>query len=159
MPANYQVRAAGEDDYAALMHLYAQLHADDPSVPQALGMRTFRAILTNPDLYLFLLRDDARVLATTYLNIIPNLTRGAAPYALIENVVTDASHRGCGLGKQIIAHTLHTAWERGCYKTMLLTGSSNPATHGFYRACGFAGDEKHGYIARPGALLTRPVTE
>jgi hypothetical protein len=45
--------------------------------------------------------------------------------------------------------TLQTAWDRGCYKAMLMTGSHRPSTHGFYRACGFRADDKTGYVARP----------
>jgi len=32
---------------------------------------------------------------------------------------------------------------------MLLTGSRNPATHAFYRACGFSSEYKTGFTARP----------
>jgi hypothetical protein len=41
------------------------------------------------------------------------------------------------------------AWEQTCYKVMLLTGSRRSATHPFYEACGFRGDEKTGFVARP----------
>jgi GNAT superfamily N-acetyltransferase len=68
---------------------------------------------------------------------------------VIENVVVDEPLRGRGIGKQIIAATLQAAWDAGCYKAMLLTGSKRESTHGFYRACGFNGDEKSAYIARP----------
>jgi len=61
----------------------------------------------------------------------------------------DARRRGAGLGKRVIAGTLSAAWDAGCYKVMLSTGSRNPATHGFYRACGFSGDDKTAYVARP----------
>ena len=56
------------------------------------------------------LRDGTyAVVATTYLNAIPNLTRSASPYAVIENVVVEESVRGTGLGKQIMAATLRAA--------------------------------------------------
>ncbi len=89
------------------------------------------------------------MVATTYLNVIPNMTRSASPYAVIENVVVDEGLRGTGLGKQIMAATLDAAWQAGCYKVMLQTGSRTSATHAFYRACGFSGDEKTAYLARP----------
>jgi GNAT superfamily N-acetyltransferase len=84
------------------------------------------------------------VVATTYLHVIPKLTRSASPYAVVEEKL-----RGAGLGKQITVGTLRAAWNAGCYKVMLLTGSRNLATHGFYRACGFSGDERSAYVARP----------
>ncbi|WP_250574546.1 GNAT family N-acetyltransferase [Nonomuraea sediminis] len=85
----------------------------------------------------------------TYLNVIPNLTRSASSYAVIENVVVEETLRGTGLGRQIMAGTLRAAWKAGCYKAMLQTGSSKPATHAFYRACGFSSDSKTAYLARP----------
>lgn len=68
---------------------------------------------------------------------------------MIENVVVDETLRGTGLGKQIMAATLQAAWDRGCYKAMLMTGSKTPATHSFYRSCGFSPDAKTAYLARP----------
>lgn len=44
--------------------------------------------------------------------------------------------------------TLDRARAAGCYKVMLMTGSSRPETHAFYRACGFDGDAKHAYLVR-----------
>jgi GNAT superfamily N-acetyltransferase len=52
-----------------------------------------------------------------------------------------------------MAATLQAAWDAGCYKAMLQTGSRRPATHAFYRACGFSPDAKTAYLARP---LTHP---
>ena len=89
------------------------------------------------------------LVSTCYLNVIPNLTRGARPYGVIENVVTHADHRNRGYGKQVIQHALEAAWAMGCYKVMLLAGSRNPVTHAFYRGAGFSGDDKTGYVARP----------
>ena len=98
---------------------------------------------------LFVLEADGAVVATTYLNVIPNLTRSASPYAVIENVVVEEAVRGTGLGRQIMDGTLRAAWDAGCYKAMLLTGSRQAATHAFYQACGFSPDAKTGYLARP----------
>lgn len=152
----YQVLKAGAGDYDAVMQLYAELHAHDLPLPHERGQTVWQHILSADNLHLFLLWQQQQALASTYLNIIPNLTRGGAPYAVIENVVTAATHRGQGIGQLIMQHTLDAAWQAGCYKVMLLTGSSNPATHGFYRRCGFDGDTKHGYIARPADISAPP---
>jgi GNAT superfamily N-acetyltransferase len=69
--------------------------------------------------------------------VIPNLTRGGAPYALIENVVTDSAHRNRGYGKAILKDATEAAWRAGCYKVMLLTGSRRPAILKFYQDAGF----------------------
>ncbi len=131
------------------MRLYRQLHPDDPPLAQDLEAEAFSQILRSPGLRLFVLVSDGKVVASTYLNVIPNLTRSAAPYAVIENVVVEEALRGTGLGKQIMALTLRAAWDAGCYKVMLLTGSRSPSTHAFYTACGFDPDAKAAYLARP----------
>ena len=142
-------RVAGPDDFAPIMRLYRQLHPSDPVLTDGADTAAFRSILAAPALHLFVLDLSGDIVATTYLNVIPNLTRSASPYAVIENVVVDAAHRGTGLGRQIMAGTLQAAWAAGCYKVMLMTGSRNPATHAFYRACGFTSDIKTAYVARP----------
>jgi GNAT superfamily N-acetyltransferase len=139
-------REAGAGDLGGILRLYRQLHPDDPVVGDG---AVFGQILGSAGLHLFVLEVDGDVAATTYLNVIPNLTRGGAPYAVIENVVVEESLRGSGLGREIMAGTLQAAWDAGCYKAMLLTGSRTAGTHAFYRACGFSPDAKQAYLARP----------
>lgn len=142
-------RAARSDDFEQIIRLYRQLNPDDPVLRDGSDATAFEQILGSTALHLFVLDLDGVVVATTYLNVIPNLTRSASPYAVIENVVVEESRRGTGLGRQIMAGTLQAAWDAGCYKAMLMTGSRNPATHAFYRACGFSADVKTAYLARP----------
>ncbi len=150
MADTMKVREARAGDFERVMALYAQLHPQDPRVDDGSDRRVYDEILATPNLYLFVLEDESGVLnATCYLNIIPNITRQASPYCVIENVVTEASRRNQGLGKQIIAYTLQFAWDRGCYKAMLQTGSRRESTHNFYKSCGFRGDDKFAFVARP----------
>ncbi|MEV1319628.1 GNAT family N-acetyltransferase [Micromonospora arborensis] len=144
-------RTARPGDFAQIIRLYRQLNPDDPVLDDGSDAAAFQQILGSPGLRLFVLELDGVVVATTYLNVIPNLSRSASPYAVIENVVVEESRRGTGLGRRIMADTLQAAWDAGCYKAMLMTGSRTPATHAFYRACGFAPDVKTAYLARPPA--------
>jgi GNAT superfamily N-acetyltransferase len=142
-------REARIDDFESVQRLYRQLHPGDP-VPADQALRAiFEQILATRGLHIFVLEVEERVVATTYLNVIPNLTRSASPYAVIENVVVEESLRGTGLGKQVMAGTLAAAWEAGCYKAMLMTGSRRPSTLAFYEACGFSPDAKSAFLARP----------
>jgi len=144
-----QFREARPGDFEQIMRLYRQLHPEDPVLHDGSDASVFAQIRDSPGLRLFVLEADGAIVATTHLNLIPNLTRSASPYAVIENVVVEETLRKTGLGKQIMAGTLQAAWDAGCYKAMLLTGSRTPATHAFYRACGFSPDAKTAYLARP----------
>lgn len=143
-------REARAEDFDAVVALYRQLNPDDPPIEDGSAAATFARILAAPGLHLFVLEMDGALVASTYLNVIPNLSRKAAPYAVIENVVVEERLRGTGLGKQIMGATLEAAWSAGCYKAMLMTGSRRPSTLAFYEACGFSPDAKSAFLARPG---------
>lgn len=57
--------------------------------------------------------------------------------AYINNVVTDAKHRGHGYGKALVGSVVTDACERG-KRTMLYADTSYPASNALYRAVGFA---------------------
>jgi GNAT superfamily N-acetyltransferase len=144
-----RLRLATHDDLPALVALYAELHpADEPAPPERLAA-VLQEIVASRHFELALAEQGGRAVGTCYLNVVPNLSRGAAPYGVIENVVVTQAVRGTGVGKAVVRFALARAWARGCYKVMLQTGSRSPATHGFYRACGFSQTEKLAFLARP----------
>jgi len=146
------LRHATLDDLDALLALYAQLNPGDLPAPRdRLAAILGRIVASDAFAIVVATQRDAMV-ATCYLNVIPNLTRGGASYAVIENVVVDAARRGTGLGRAVVGFALAQAWRRGCYKALLQTGSRDPAVHRFYESCGFTAAEKTGYVARPPAL-------
>jgi GNAT superfamily N-acetyltransferase len=140
-------RLATVSDLDALLALYRQLHPEDPELAADDARHRFESIAAQDGLSIFVWDDAGAIVATTYLNVIPNLTRGGAPYANIENVVVDETRRGQGFGKKTLTATLDAAWEAGCYKAELTTGSTEESTHAFYRSCGLRGDSKTAYIA------------
>ena len=141
------IRPADRDDLPALLALYRQLHPGDEHVPLAVASNRLEQLLLYPGSSILIgIRGDALV-ATCTLIVIPNLTRGATPYALIENVVTDVQHRRRGYGKLILEAAMAAAWRHGCYKDMLLTGSKDTATLRFYAEVGFT-QSKTGFQAR-----------
>jgi GNAT superfamily N-acetyltransferase len=88
-------------------------------------------------------------LPTCNLAIVPNLTRGAHPYGIIENVVTHTDYRKQGLGTQVLRYALNIAWQQKCYKVMLLTSSKREETLRFYEQAGFKRGVKTGFIVLP----------
>jgi hypothetical protein len=52
----------------------------------------------------------------------------------------------------VIRHAVGHAWDKGCFKVMLLTGSQDPATLKFYEGCGFV-QNKTGFQIRQSASI------
>jgi hypothetical protein len=73
-------------DVEGVLRLYRQLQPSDPVLEDGSDQAAFNKILETPGLHLFVLATDGFVVATTHLNIIPNITRSASPYAVIEHV-------------------------------------------------------------------------
>ena len=145
-----RVREAVGGDFLGVLRLYRQLQPDDPAITDGRDREVFDVILGALGLTIFVVEVGGEIVATCYLNVIPNMTRAARSYAVVENVVVDEGFRGRGYGKAVLRHALRAAWAAGCYKVMLQTGSSRESTLGFYRACGFSADGRAGYVARPG---------
>ena len=139
-------RLADAADFDAIMGLYHQLQPNDPIVERQRLLQTFEIILNDPRLHIFVF-EDQKILATCYLNIVPNLTRGTRSYAIIENVVTDNAVRNQGIGQQLMNYVLDFAWQQECYKVMLQTGAKREAVHQFYKSCGFTDQNKQAFIA------------
>ena len=142
------IREATENDLAQLLMLYTHLHDETPLSVDEDTQHLWQSILNNPSLHYFVAEWDGQIVSTCNLTVIPNLTRGARPYGLIENVVTHRDYRGKGIGTAILKHALAFAWEQGCYKVMLLTGRGEQ-TERFYEKAGFVRGLKTGFIAKP----------
>jgi GNAT superfamily N-acetyltransferase len=141
------IRTACPDDLPALLALYQHLIPGDAQPAPEAARGVLRQFLTYPGSQIFLGETEGQLVATCTLVVIPNLTRGGIPYALIENVVTHSDHRKLGHGQHLLRHASQAAWAAGCYKIMLLTGSTDPATHAFYQSAGFT-TSKTGYQMR-----------
>lgn len=157
--ASVSVRAARADELPQLLSLFAHLHTNDIALPAPeIVEATWRQILAQPGMRILVAEASGQLVATVTLSIIPNLTRGARPYALIENVVTDRAWRGQGVGTRLLQSAQEMAWQAGCYKAMLMTGSKKQATLDFYRRAGFVDGDKTGFVARPARLLPVPAS-
>lgn len=143
------IRAVGRADLDGLLALYAQLNSLDPILPPEIAAERFEALLQHSGLTVFGTFIGNRLLASCVLHVLPNMTRGAASYALIENVVTDATERRQGHGQRVVRAAAAAALAAGCYKVMLMTGRSDPGVLRFYESCGFT-QSKTGFQMRAG---------
>jgi ribosomal protein S18 acetylase RimI-like enzyme len=136
------------EELPALLDLYRHLHADDdePSSPSAYA-QVWENICVTPLLHYFGAEVDERLVATCTLTIIPNLTRAARPYGVLENVVTHPEYRKRGIATALLRHAMDFARAENCYKVMLLTSHKDEATLRFYEQAGFQSGEKTGFVA------------
>ncbi|MFW9988383.1 MAG: GNAT family N-acetyltransferase [Candidatus Odinarchaeota archaeon] len=144
------IRHIRENELEELLNLYTHLHRQDAPLPDKLMLLSiWKEITQNSLLHYFVVEDNNKIVSSCTLSIIPNLTRGARPYGVIENMVTHTDYRNRGFGTSILRHALDFAWKNNCYKVMLLTGSKDPAIYQFYENAGFKKGIKTGFIAYP----------
>ena len=137
-----QVRHATEADLPRVVELLAQLSLDEPReelgppLPEAYR-DAFQQIQADPNQRLLLAEAGGRVVGTASLLIVPNLSHQGRPYAIVENVVVDATERGAGYGELLLRHAMEEAQRAGCYKLSLTSNKRREDAHRFYGRLGF----------------------
>ena len=85
-----------------------------------------------------MLEADGRVEGSVVLVIVPNLTHGGRPWAVIEHMIVDESRQGTGMGRLLIRRVEDIVAEAGCYKLQFLSAWRRKDTaHPFYEAMGY----------------------
>lgn len=145
---NLCIEDARPGDLDGLTALYRHLHTtDDQASPESL-QAAWRELMDNKAFTVLAARMDGRIVASCILVIAPNLTRGARPWAVIENVVTHPDYRRRGLGHAVLMEAVERARQQRCYKVMLMTGRRDEGTLSFYEKAGFISGDKTGFVMR-----------
>ncbi len=141
------VRKVQEDDLEGLLKLYAQLHENDdmPVIDEAISTM-WNNILNTPHHHVIVAEDDGVLAATCSITVIPNISRGARPYAIVENVATDKERRNKGYARACLNHAEQIALDAGCYKMSLTTRPANEAAKTLYSKLGYSGDLRQAYV-------------
>ncbi len=143
------IREAAMADLEALLELYLDMHGHDAPAKTGAAETAWSALLSHPGAHVLVLEAGGRMASSCILFVHPNLSRGARPFGLVENVVTRVDYRRRGYAGRLLDYALALAWERGCYKVMLLTGRTDPSVHRLYARAGFTAGSKAGYVAYP----------
>jgi GNAT superfamily N-acetyltransferase len=143
-----EFRQAREEDLGGILALYHQLNPEDPALDYASALSIWKETEALGCTAYFVAAEGDAAAAACCVTVVPNLTRGGRPYAMVENVVTDSGHRREGLGARVVRLAVERARERGCYKVVLLSGAKRIEAHSFYKAIGFDGDSKRGFEIR-----------
>jgi ribosomal protein S18 acetylase RimI-like enzyme len=146
MESESKITHAQTEDLPALLALYRQLHPADPAPEGGALTTVWGDILADPDYHILLAKLDGRIAASVSVIVVKNLTRAARPYAIIENVITDAACRKRGLASALMAEAVRIAQAADCYKVSLTTGNKDEGTFRFYESCGFNKADKTAFI-------------
>ncbi len=136
------VRIANEQDIPRILELYRQLAftPPPPDAPQPsleACQRVFKEINSIPGYKLLVAEDSGLIVGTAVLVILPGLSHGVSPFAVVEYVVVEEKCRRQGIGKLLMNYIIAEAKEAGCYKIMLTSNKRREQAHEFYRSLGF----------------------
>lgn len=136
------IREASPNDLDELLHLYLSLH--ETAIPEKSPslQNVWQRMVEDPDHHIIVKVLDGKIVSSCICVVIPNLTRGLRPYALIENVVTHHDFRGKGYASECLDFAKKLATETNRYKMMLLTGSQKESTWNFYKRAGYNHHDK-----------------
>ncbi len=140
------IREAKKEDLNVLLELYLYLHEDRVPERSEHLEETWDHIIEDRNYHLIVNEIDGRIVSSCVCVIIPNLTRNARPYAVIENVVTRGDCRQKGFAKECLDHAKTIAIKENCYKMMLLTGAKDPETLLFYEKAGYNSKDKTAFV-------------
>jgi GNAT superfamily N-acetyltransferase len=143
------VRMATGQDVPRILELYRQLDINpthvEPSNPSLEDCRrSFAEMSAVPGYQLLVAEEEGKVVGTMVLVILPGLSHGASPFAVVEYVVVDEAHRRRGIGKLLMDYVILRCKEAGCYKIMLTSDKRREQAHQFYRSLGFEASA-HGF--------------
>jgi GNAT superfamily N-acetyltransferase len=93
-------------------------------------------ILRTPGRTVLVADDGTRLIGTADVLIVPNLTHGGRPWAIVENVVVDWHAQGTGVGTALLTEALRLARDAGCYMLQLLSLNHRTEAHAFYQRLG-----------------------
>jgi GNAT superfamily N-acetyltransferase len=127
-------RPATEWDLSSIVALLGELH--DP--PTAMNdSKVWQAIQSQNGRTLLVAEDDSGVLGTADMIVVPNLTHGGRPWAMVENIVVLPDRRRSGVGRLLLDDVFARARAANCYKVQLMSNQKREEAHFFYDAFGF----------------------
>ena len=102
-------------------------------------MDAFALMEDNPNFELIVAELDGVVVGSLQLIFIPSLSFQGGLRSQVESVRVDASLRGQGIGKRLMAWAMERARQHGAHVMQLTTHKSRTDAHRFYEQLGFTG--------------------
>jgi GNAT superfamily N-acetyltransferase len=112
---------------------------DTGSPPNSKYLEAFKAIDADPHQLQVVAAVGETVIGTMQVTFIPGLSRQGAWRGQIEGVRIAATHRGSGLGRQMLQWAIDQCRAKGCSLVQLTTDKKRLDAHRFYEKLGFVG--------------------
>jgi GNAT superfamily N-acetyltransferase len=138
--SDLEIRPATADDLPGLLRLYGELaeaRAESQPADVETAARLLAEIRADPRRELLVAVRAGRVLGTADTVIVPNMTHGGKPWAIIENVAVGELQRRHGIGTRLMLEIERRVKHAGCYKIQLLSRKQRHEAHAFYATLGF----------------------
>jgi GNAT superfamily N-acetyltransferase len=135
-----RIRRARKSDLPRLQELYDQLHLNNYlslRVSMTKLAAAFDRLARDRNHTILLAEVAGKIVGTCHLIIVPHLGHALKPFAIVENVVVDASARSAGIGQHLMTAAGDLARRRGCYKMALTSNIARPRAHRFYECLGW----------------------
>jgi predicted GNAT family N-acyltransferase len=123
-------------DYVAYTHLLNQLVPTENPISLISYQNQIDSLVYNlPECsHIYVSEQNDQIVGTIKVIIERKLYKENCYVAHIEDVITDQSVRGQGIGQHLVQFAINLAKEKGCYKLVLTCKDSYIA---FYGKCGF----------------------
>jgi ribosomal protein S18 acetylase RimI-like enzyme len=138
------IRPARRGDVPAIVAMLADdaLGRGRERIEDPLPARYFQAferVERDPNIQLVVAKGGGgEVVGCLQLCILPGLSSQGASRALIEDVRVASSHRGRGIGEQLVQWAMAEAQAKGCRLVELLTHNTRVDAQRFYKRLGFS---------------------
>ncbi len=152
--AGLLIREANESDLPRLRELLHQLSqlGQHPEVvshaPTATERQALVALRSDPRSTCLVLERAGKVEGTLTLYVLPNLSYGGRPIAIVENVVIEEGSLSAGYGRLLMEHAEQLARDAGCFKIALTSNRRRADAHRFYERLGYT-ITHHGFTKYP----------
>ena len=140
------IREINRDDLSGLLKLYMHLHDNPFPELDSRVLGVWESILGDSNHHIIVADEDGMIVSTCVCLIVPNLTRGQRPFALVENVVTHPDYRGRGLATACLNFAKEIAIRENCTRLMLMTGSKEKSTLDMYEKAGYDPNNKKAFV-------------
>lgn len=126
-----RVRGCSSSLIAAFERLLPQLSSSAATPSQ----EYVEGLLASDNMHLFVAKMEDGAIVGMLSLVVVDIPTGRK--AWIEDVVTDSSCRGCGVGKMLVDRAIEEARNASVKRIYLTSNPSRLAAHALYRKCGF----------------------